>query len=214
MDPLYLFLETCLDLEARLNEAKPYSLIRASALLRQLLLDGTPLIHRANRQFRLKLKFSVRSLLTMPDGLPQPAIQFLGDALDGGLDMGRVPGFEIKSISFDQFIAHHVMQINENRYSIGDVIGFLANVWGGVHLNEPRSPADTHLVTVDSSIVFASRTPLMTIIHAIGQVTLRTIQPLRPLVQQSLEAVPPASAMYQLEEVTGSINIPEGGENE
>ena len=60
MDPDQLFLKTLSDLERRTgSEASEYDVLRSSALLRQLLLDGGPLVHQVNRHRRLTLVFRV-----------------------------------------------------------------------------------------------------------------------------------------------------------
>ena len=60
MDPDQLFLKTLSDLERRTgSEASEYDVLRSSALLRQLLLDGSPLVHQVNRHRRLTLVFRV-----------------------------------------------------------------------------------------------------------------------------------------------------------
>lgn len=53
------FLETLVDIDLRLVEGSRYNLIRGAGLLRQLLLDEQPLMHRANRAYGVEITFEV-----------------------------------------------------------------------------------------------------------------------------------------------------------
>ena len=58
MDVDRLLLETLDDLETRTwPEASEYDLLRAAALLRELLLDASPLVHQVNRAAQIPLRF-------------------------------------------------------------------------------------------------------------------------------------------------------------
>ena len=59
MEANLLFLQTLRDLRERVESGTQYDMVRATALLRQLLLDDSPLVHQVNKVFQLKLRFEV-----------------------------------------------------------------------------------------------------------------------------------------------------------
>jgi hypothetical protein len=54
-----LFLNTLQDLAARAAAADEYMILGASALIRKLLIDGSPLVDQVNRNYRLRLVFEI-----------------------------------------------------------------------------------------------------------------------------------------------------------
>lgn len=72
-----LYLNTIADIREKLSRNDRYHVIKASGLLRHLFLDQTPLVHEINREYRLKIQFSVIDhdrLPAMDDEPPQPPI--------------------------------------------------------------------------------------------------------------------------------------------
>ena len=58
MDPDRLFCHTVNDLAARADSDDEYEVLASSALVRKLLMDEEPLIHRVNRSHRLTIRFT------------------------------------------------------------------------------------------------------------------------------------------------------------
>jgi hypothetical protein len=71
-----LFLETLRDLNYKVRgDASAYELLRASALMRQLLLDSSPLVHKVNRrrQHRITYRWLEVDAESIPrSGVPMP----------------------------------------------------------------------------------------------------------------------------------------------
>ena len=121
----------------RLIAAKtPEELIDLPLVLRQLLIDGSPLIHQINRKRRLRIRFvvglSVRERIgeMRSLGLPLPDIYLLA----------MLPPNEPKrEITLDQLLAHEVVKIRDNYYSAHQLLDACANKLGGVHF-DPEGP--------------------------------------------------------------------------
>jgi hypothetical protein len=135
MDPEYLFAEAFLDLHRRLDERTLYAAVRSAAILRQMFIEKHSLVAQAKKNHKVKLEFSV--LLPLPvdfaaHGVPEPDIEFLGEQVEGTPDsMTR------RNLTHDEFLAFPVARIGAQHVSVRDIIRFLANVRGGVHLGAP-----------------------------------------------------------------------------
>jgi len=94
-----LFVRRFDDLVLGLKARDDYEIVKVGAILRQLLLDDTPLIHKANRQHRLKLRFVVNDISSKE--LPiQPDVHFVASGLDPSM-LALATG--TKRISMDHF---------------------------------------------------------------------------------------------------------------
>ena len=61
-----LFLGTVRDLRTKIRTNTTYSLIRACGLCRHLLLDKHPLLHQANRQYKINIQFHIKDYTDTP----------------------------------------------------------------------------------------------------------------------------------------------------
>ena len=61
-----LYLSTIEDIREKLSRNNRYHIIKASGLLRHLLLDTTPLIYQINRKYQVKILFSIIDHSTVP----------------------------------------------------------------------------------------------------------------------------------------------------
>ena len=134
-----MFLHTVADLESRLASPTFYNIVRAAALVRQLLVDDHPLVHAANRHARIKLVFRPFDL--------RPYVPGLKWAAPVTVDASLPNTAPIKS---DLFLSSKCLAIGTETYSIKDVIKHCANTRGGVHIG--RADADEQrILDVDGS---------------------------------------------------------------
>lgn len=130
-----LFCRTIDDIQSVVDNPTSYEILRSSALLRQLLLDGRRLVDIVNRERRLRLRFRVA------DGWEHPVARMMRSmnpvffgVLDG-IDTGaQFPNTPIRELTRDQFLNYNVLLINGHVYTVRDVISFCANVMGGYTL--------------------------------------------------------------------------------
>jgi hypothetical protein len=133
MDADRLFAESLDELEARAtSDASEYSLLRASSVLRLLLLDGTPLVAEVNRARDIRVSYRVRR---SPKPTPSDLVFWLG-----GLDPDDGTGVagSIEDLGRDEFLAVPVLYLGPEVITIHDMISLAANIWGGVHHGRPR----------------------------------------------------------------------------
>jgi hypothetical protein len=109
-----------------------YDLLRAGALLRQLLLDGQNLYDLVNQEYDIKLEFEVARSNTVP--------------MKNGYSFHNVmpnPGESNRIVDVDDFRRTPLVIFNENiNYTVRDIIDYAANVNGGVHASQ-RARDDT-----------------------------------------------------------------------
>jgi hypothetical protein len=112
--------------------AHPDQLIDLPVVLRQLLVDGSPLVHQVNRSHRLKLRFTIglsareRSKEMCSLGLPIPDVHLLAIL---------PPNEPKREVDLAQLLAHEVVKIGANYYSAHDLLDACANRMGGVHFD-------------------------------------------------------------------------------
>lgn len=142
MDHNDFFVHTLDELESKAHAVSSYDLIRISALLRQLLLDREPLVHRVNRNLKMRIQFQVQKrddLVQKRDDwvnrnfLAQKPCSFL--ALHGISPHENLP---TEVLSLDQFLALKVLFFNQFDYSIHEVIDYTAHKTGGVHFDDGK----------------------------------------------------------------------------
>lgn len=175
-----LFLERCDQIAHRVHSPREIDLLDLASGLRQLLLDGPPLIHKVNRTHRLKLRFRVGNFTLQPDKFTTVL------ALEDGLDPDTArPGKPVSEVDLDGLLAHKVIIMRQASHSVAHVIRFAANVAGGVH--HDQKPREAQIVLADYSAMFGLGGLPAGIrqLQAIGRVTLKGLSPLMEAVRNS-----------------------------
>jgi hypothetical protein len=183
MDPAALYLATIDDLERLANAGDAYSMLRASAMLRQLLLDTHPLVHVVNRKLRVKFSFTVcgraftRAVLKMnPD---------LFCALDGIHAASSGMPNTAENLKLQEFLAEPILKVGSQLLTVRDLIEVSANALGGVHFDPKR--ADTEALAVFSAQV------------KVREQSLDAAQ-MRPLVLAVLDGLAPVTQAVRREQ--------------
>ena len=175
-----LFIETLNDLEGRTGAtASEYDLLRASHLLRQLLLDGEPLIGTVNLERRLDIRYTIgRSAMRdmqIADGAVFWAIQ------DGFDPQTAPPSVTSATLKRDELLREMVIYSRPLELSVRDVIKFLAHVEGGVHHRAPTDDKERALREITHQIAMGGLSPTARSLRAIARVVIRATGPLRQL---------------------------------
>ena len=128
-----LFLLTFEDLEERVTLGRgEYYALMSAWLLRKLLLDEQPLVHRANRSRRFKLKF------LMYDDQPPEGIEGWGPGYFLWPDPKNQSGRPIVELTLDQFLSRPTLVAFGHIITVRDLIKFMANYEGAVHTTVPN----------------------------------------------------------------------------
>jgi hypothetical protein len=174
MDANSLFSERCKQIEIAMKSSREVELLDLSARLRQLLVDGSEtLVHQANRDHRLKLRFSVGLFRQEPDQY------VVHQSLEDGVDpQTRAPGTPSKEVNFDGFLGHTVLYIRGKPHTVRDVIKHASDVAGGVHLSNNLEDRQRVIAAYSKSVMLGGLPGAIRMLQAIARVTLRGLRPL------------------------------------
>jgi hypothetical protein len=177
MDADDLFLATLEDLDARSSPGKAeYEVLQIAALLRKLLLDEARLTDQVNASRRLKIRYYANN--RNPPSDPAPTFWSMQDGLDPDT-AAPLARNNPQQMTRDQFLAVTVILTEGVALTVRDVIDYLANVAGAVHLGRARTPEHAVLAALDRDIQVGGYSPTVRSLLAIARVTVRALQPLR-----------------------------------
>lgn len=150
--PEEIFANDVQNLGEILRNATEANLLAASAYVRRLILDNGGLAHRANRNFRMKLRFPASKV---------DALDFHNQSAVRGAVFGYLspdPSFRAtdpEMLSIDEYLALKISVLNGKPLTVRHIIKYVANHGGGVHHSEPT---DEILIDLDR---FAKTMPLI-----------------------------------------------------
>ncbi len=120
-----------------------------SLKLRRLLLDGNSLLNFVNKKFKVKVEFPIQSFLAIEMG-NGVKIYGLGDLNIGNRTLQNRAA---KLVRLEKYLKHVILEINDEKLTVKDVINLVANQLGGVHFDaikaqkvvkfDPRSPLNS-----------------------------------------------------------------------
>lgn len=176
------------------GSADHYTNLKCSSILRQLLLDQTPLIYLANKGTRLKIEFKVDN--TFHQQLPlSSAILFTSTEI-GNLVLKF--SVNLKILKHDQFLALEILEIDNTRFTVREIIKFASNKQGGIHF-DTSIDSDEKILEASLEKLEKLKTPALAIaINSIAQIVLIALRPLK----NELTQLPDKSlflALYDLE---------------
>lgn len=182
MNAKELYLRTIRDLEQKSRSRDRYELLRSSALMRQLIFDDVPLIHAANREIRLKFRFTLTPLVELP--LLFPGGWFAQDIRPGG----PLSWWPSKTVKLDEFMATNCLRCMSVRITIRQVIKFCANVKGGVHHGTPDiTEAQIELGELDEAMKIGAVEASLNALPSIQSVLLAGLQPLTDEISKEFD---------------------------
>lgn len=173
-----LFLRTLDDIHKSIHSNDEYEVLRASALIRQLFLDGgVSLFDRVNRTHRLKIAFEIaendNSLKAI---LPEVYIH----ARFAELDPQSCPQhWTRKKLKRDDFFAFKVATVEQHEYSIKELIIYAAHIMGGVHSGDSQDDKQKNLEKLRGLYLFSNINTALLFIKSVGGNILKTLTPLR-----------------------------------
>ena len=188
MDADDLFLATLDDLASRASAGRStYDVLQIAGLLRKLLLDDTRLVDAVNRSRRVKYRFRANERQAPGD----PSLVFW--SIQDGLDPDTAAPFRtnnVRDLTRDKFLAVTIIVVRGERLTVADVLRYLANVAGAVHIGSPTTSKELALASLASSIQVGGYSPEVRSLLAVARVVTKALQPIRHAIE---EARPPAS---------------------
>ena len=170
-----LFLETLDDLEARIREdASEYDLLRAAALLRELLVDESRLVDQVNRAPKVAPRFRLR--VKTPD--PGNDFEFWL-----GLDPSAEVDVPISELDLKELLRTSVVFLPSSRITVLQVITLAANVRGGVHRGKPKDPAHAAFENFPLKLRHGEMPVELLLVETISRIVLAGLYPLRSVVR-------------------------------
>lgn len=178
MDADLLFIATLDDLDARSEPGRnEYDVLAIAALLRKLLLDSSRLLDLVNRERRIRIRYVANRRHPPTD--PPPIFWSVQDGLDPNTALARS---QPEELALDQLLSVTIIRIEGVDLSVHDVVDYLANVGGAVHLGQPRTPKQTALASIESTIKVGGYPPAVRSLLAVARVVSRALQPLRAAI--------------------------------
>lgn len=170
-----LFIRTLQDLRTKIESNDPYEILMASALLRKLLIDDSPLMNQVNRKFKLKINFIVndRQLPIITEGLALWSIQ---DGFDPDTSVPHLSN--PVTLDKDGMLKRPVLIINGAVITVLDLIKFLSHVQGAVHSGNPKEVKEKILKEAESALTVGGMPAGIRTVCAIGRVVLKGLYPL------------------------------------
>lgn len=156
----YLFVEVTKELESRLINGKKYDYIKACAIIRQLLIDGSNSIAvRVAKKYGFRLEFNV--------------------TIGGVNQMLNLDAF-LGSQSFNT----RTNGLGVNNLTIRQVVLTYSNVLGGVHMGKPlpKNPEQVELLNTDQIIKVNEREASIETVKVISVIVLNALYPLVDLI--------------------------------
>lgn len=191
MDRRELFNEILDDLQARLEEtpspASPYTLIKMSGLLRELLLDEQALLDQVTKSRKIRPSFRIAVGGPYEDMVLSLRPTFWAPADDLDPDTALVPT-PTKRVNVPELLSTRIMIIGGYEYTIREVIRQLAHVEGGVHAGKPKGEKERILTDAATQMTIGGYAPQVAAIRAVGRVVYKGLIPLKAQFEQELRA--------------------------
>jgi hypothetical protein len=168
-----------------------YDLLRAAALLRELLLDDSPLAHQVNRGFQMPLRFRLRVKAL------EPGQEFL---IWLGIDPNAAVDAPIREVGLTEFLGTVLVFLPSSKITIGQVVTLAANVRGGVHRGRPKDPAHQAFESFRLKFRHGDMPMELLLVVEIAKVVLAGLEPLRRAVGDRSPA--PTATIPKLARVT------------
>lgn len=175
-----LFVNSVIELEERFSKQTEYDVLKASGLIRQLLVDSNPLVAQVNRTYKLKIKFKV----VKPYKFDSTNIDSDGTKWNSlcSIMMFISPGKSsdfVELLSKDDFFKYKILTHHETEFTVLDVIKICANKYGGIHREDIKEGKSLELDRMSSLIKFNGSKSVFHAMHGIIEVCLDSLEPLK-----------------------------------
>lgn len=168
-----IFIRAVAELRAAAASQDWYVLLKASAPLRLILLDG--LLHKANHRYEVKVEFRVsRDNEKLPLEIDR---EWRSVAPHGR------PAEQYVLVGLDKLLKLRVFRSPSRQLTVRDVIRAAANANGGVHFGEPRSQEEKLLLEMDKESLRMGQAASRQLLKEICRVCVEAFAPLVGFIQ-------------------------------
>lgn len=182
----FIFLGTCEDIRDKRKKGRRYDLIRAAGLLRHLFLDEEPLIHAANRDFRMKITFNDSSLCDEDRKVMDEYLKQTGGSLWLSPDATPNDQPNRQRISLDRFLKTTVVyHTGRTTLTVKDIIDTCAHISGGVHNGKPTRDEHKIIIELDKLMEIDGMEQSLAAIRGICSAALDALTPLIIAIQET-----------------------------
>lgn len=164
----YLFICSLDELKHRIESLNDYNAVKASALLRQLLLEGRTLLDMVNKEHRLKITFTTSRANEAIFKL-KPIFYY-----DGITPNDRLPSDDL---NLNQFLSKIAVIHGDETFTVKNLISACANKLGGVHVDIDETK-DKDLLILLNHFYIQRGSSIYKSIGDISEVVLNALQPL------------------------------------
>jgi hypothetical protein len=186
------FVNTLDELRQKCNTASNYNYVKASGILRQILIDENPLLDLVNKEYRKKILFEV---IKPTPPAPKQSIGPDGSVwTEIGMGMSFMSPSKDKSrndmLTKDQFLKRRVISFGYQDISVLEIIKLNANKIGGVHIDtsQPNNIKDLNILIGNSAMNFKGGiTGGAYQINEISIIVLKALNELEKLVKSDIE---------------------------
>ncbi len=189
-----IFVNTISDLNKKLEKADLYSIIRASGLIRQLLVDDKPLLDQINREYKEKIFFKV-----INTEIPNERINEDGTVSKAWLTIKIMNPNEnsenFKLLNKDKFLKCKPLFFQENEFSVLDIIKICSNKYGGIHCDEIKLEKDIYLDKLNSSFNIDDFKCVIIAMCDISRICLNALLPLSNKIEEKYKINSPADTI-------------------
>jgi hypothetical protein len=170
MDKKHLFVRTLEDLEQKSSSQDPYDIILMSGLIFKLLFDSPPLISEVISQ-RGELNF------TFSNKKPTIINGLVFWSIEDGFDPDTAHAPVIVTTNKDTMYKSGVMIINGQEITVGDLIKYIRNVQGGVHIGSAKNEKQEVLQKLE--LFIGGLAVGLKLLSAISRVVVKGLSPLK-----------------------------------
>lgn len=171
------------ELDKRLEKNDHYNLIKASGLIRQLLLDEIPLIDVVNKNYKLKIRFKTQKQNhSFQNSFEQNGVVW--ETVIGVHFIGpkhNDPEYT-SYLKRAEFLKYNIIYFEGKNFTVKDIIKLCANILGGVHFGKPKKEKEIFLDWANKTITYADG--LNVCISAITDIIKIIVEAIAPLINE------------------------------
>jgi len=190
VDPAYveeLFCNLFYDLQNRYNQNrsndyKLYNQLNMARIIRQLLIDGSRVLIEANRYHKLDIRFIVREY-----GEPDDPLKEFPDIYSSSLPNleNYPPGTFPSPAKLEVYLKSIPMVLADKKFTVREIIKYVANDFGGVHLSPKLDDEGAQLAArFNSQFKVGNSGMVLSMVDDISGTTLRALQPLVTQIEE------------------------------
>ena len=193
IDPIYvekLFAHVYWDLKSRSevrSENRLYHQLNMARLVRQLLIDGNGLFNLVNSYHRLPIRFVIPTCGPTPENVEGIPSLYEGNTPD----LAQFPEeYYLHPHKLDGFLAYSPMLLAGRSFSVREIVKYVANEFGGVHLSPYLKGEDDQLLArFNDTLNVGGDGVVLNRIEEIARITVRGLDPLFQKIQEKYDAL-------------------------